>query len=513
MVHRTVGRSDRGARGLAPGGGQPDVGVDIAVGDALVGYPAHWSGVELVVGNPPFATPLRSGAMPPTADAFRAGHRDLLGPYADLAALHLLAAVERLGAGATVAMVQPQSVLAGRDTRALRRHCEQRAPLQALWAAREPVFDAGVRACAVVLRVGSAPVDRVTLAAGVGVDRCPVDGQPGPWSANAALALGAPRLPPALARLPADDAEDAGGGDRGGDPGGGDGSGGGDRGGDPGGGDSSGGGDGGDGRGGGDDGDGPGRRGAGGPPRLGSLATATAGFRDEYYGLVAACREWDGPDGAEPNRLMTVGSVDPLASKWGVEPVRFGGTRWLRPVVDLDALPPRVRTWADRQAVPKVIVATQSKVLEPIVDPTGALIPATPLLAVHAPPDQLALVAAVLLSPPVVAWAWSHWLGTALTVDALKLAARQVLQLPLPADRPAWHRAARRLEAALAAPDPVDDADGDPVAAGRAVGLEVARLMNRAYGADDAVLAWWLERAAHTGRGRRKAEVGPGRRG
>lgn len=410
----------------------------VTVGDALAGYPASWPTEALIIGNPPFGSPLRAGSIPKTVAEFREGREELLGPYADLAAVHLLAAIERAAKGSTVALVQPQSVLSGRDTAGLRAHCAQAAPLQALWTAREAVFDAGVRACAVVVAPGAAPPSSVVLAAGPDVTeieaptgpgcatRTEAKDRPTSWSGLAALSLGAPPLPRELTNRPEAS------------------------------------------------------------PRLGQLITATAGFRDEYYGLVAACREWAGKTDGEPNRLLTVGAVEPLASLWGVDSSKFGRRRWLRPSIDLDALDQKVRTWTERQLVPKIVLATQSRVLEPVVDRQGTLVPATPLLSIHAEPESLDRVAAVLLAPPVVAWAWQQWFGAAMAVDALKLAARQVAELPLPSDTGAWDEAA----AIVAAAAPDEDA-----AAAWDRSCRVAQIMNRAYGADRVVYRWWLERS------------------
>jgi hypothetical protein len=247
--------------------------------------------------------------------------------------------------------------------------------------------------------------------------------------------------------------------------------------------------------------------------RLGELAPATAGFRDEHYGLLAACRESDptddgplageaGPGGGLADvsggpageaggetvgrfaRLVTVGSVDPLSVRWGHAPIRFGGRQWARPVVDPGGLSPKVRAWYGRQLRPKVLLATQTKLLEPVVDRAGRLVPATPLIAVHAQPDDLDRVAAVLLAPPVVLWAWRQWFGTALAVDAVKLAARQVAELPLPADDGAWAEAA-----ALVA-----EADGADPAAAWDLSVEAAKAMTGAYRASDLVFDWWLAR-------------------
>lgn len=428
------------------GPAEPLPALDLVRGDALEPWPRGWRrGRVLVIGNPPFATPLKQGTLPETAGRFRARRSDVLGPYADLAAIHLLHAVEQVGPGSAVALVQPQSVLAGRDTAGLRRHLAAVAPLRALWAAREAVFDAGVRACAVVLDVGGAvePGDAgtadVVLACGPSVT---VEGRrpPASWGELAADALGAPPLPAAL-------------------------------------------------------------RGSGGPGptadprRLGELATATAGFRDEHYALVAACREaavGEEADGKATARLVTVGAVDPLWTAWGTAPIRFGGRDWERPMVDRSALPPRIAAWLDRQLRPKVLLATQTRLLEPCLDRAGTMAPATPLIAVHADPDELHRVTAVLLAPPVVAWAWRRWFGTAMAIDAVKLAARQVVELPLPDDLDRWEEAAALL-ASLAPDDGAAGPDRERIAA-RAVAVDVARLMTDAYGAEPSVLEWWRHR-------------------
>ncbi|MGI9613244.1 MAG: N-6 DNA methylase [Acidimicrobiales bacterium] len=393
--------------------------VDIRHGDSLVSWPADWSGPILVAGNPPFASPLKRGAVPGVAAERREERSELLGPYADIAAVHLLNAVEQAGAGSTVVLVQPQSILSSRDTENLRADLDERAPLTGLWAAREALFDAGVRACAPVLQVGRArrsePV--VVVAAGpdvtVGGER-PAQG----WGDLAADALGAPSLPPLVGRL-------------------------------------------------------------------GDLVRATAGFRDEHYGLVSVCREAEageaGGDAIETARLVTVGSVDPLSLAWGRQPMRFGGHDWDRPIVTRTGLSPRVGRWFDAQLGPKVLLATQSKLLEPVVDRTGDLMPATPLIAIHADPADLDHVAAVLLAPPVVLWAWRRWFGTALTVDGVKLAARQVEELPLPTHQGRWDEAA-----ALIAATDSPDRDG--------LVPQVGAIMTEAYGAGTEVMDWWLNR-------------------
>lgn len=431
---------------LLAGGADPGSvdDVDLVCGDVLTNVPERWCrpGV-VVVGNPPFATPLKAGSIPPAAERLRSERSDLLGPYADLASIHLLHAVEWAGPGSVIALVQPQSVLAGRDTAGLRRHLGELGGVTAMWAAREAVFDAGVRACAPILLLDrprdrssdrATEVSTIRLASGSDVEHrgtATIEAATsGEWTDLAAEALGGPTVP---AMEPA----------------------------------------------------------AG---RLGDLATASAGFRDEHYGLVGACREADAdpPTAVATNggtgRVVTVGSIDPLVTSWGRAPIRFGGTDWERPVVDRAELDAKVGAWFDRRLGPKVLLATQSKVLEPVVDWAGDLVPATPVVSVEPDRADLARVAAVLLAPPVVAWAWRRWLGTALTVDTIKLAARQVAEIPLPADRAAWNDAAALIDDTQS-----DDPSIDPVRAWD-LALDVAVLMNRAYGASEDVVGWWNDR-------------------
>jgi hypothetical protein len=86
-------------------------------------------------------------------------------------------------------------------------------------------------------------------------------------------------------------------------------------------------------------------------------------------------------------------------------------------------------------------------------------------------------VLAVLLAPPISAWALREAGGAALSGDAVKLSATQLRAIPLPAGRADWDGAAVALQA------------GDLLAAGAAMG--------RAYGVD--VLGWWSARLPYRG--------------
>ncbi len=202
---------------------------------------------------------------------------------------------------------------------------------------------------------------------------------------------------------------------------------------------------------------------------LASLASATADFRDQYYGLVGHVS-----DDATGPRLITSGLIDLGRSLWGQRTVRFAKTRYDAPRVALDGLSPAIAAWAASRLVPKLLVATQSKVLEACVDEAGAWLPSVPVLTVtpHAGIDLWDL-AAVVCSPVATSWALSHYGGGGLSHDAVKLSARQLLTLPVPA-RP-WTQA------------------GEALRLGRLA--EYGRTMIEAYCVDpEPLLSWWLNR-------------------
>jgi len=207
--------------------------------------------------------------------------------------------------------------------------------------------------------------------------------------------------------------------------------------------------------------------------RLGDIASATAGFRQQFYGLAPHAIDEAAADERRFPRLVTCGVIDPGRCAWGERPLRFAGRKWLHPRIDIARIDePSLRRWVDDRLVPKVVLATQTKVLEVAVDPEGILLPSTPVIAVHT--DDLYAAAAVLHAPPVSAWAASTYTGVALASDAIKLSARQALDIPLPADSAKWADASEAFRA------------GEPLVA--------AELMTEAYGCDPAVMRWWANR-------------------
>jgi hypothetical protein len=159
-------------------------------------------------------------------------------------------------------------------------------------------------------------------------------------------------------------------------------------------------------------------------PRLGDIATFTANFRDQYYGLVGAVGDHD--DGPP---LVTSGLIDPRRCLWGDKPVTFARQSYARPRVRLDSLSPAMRRWADVKLVPKILIANQTRRVEAVVDERGEWLPSVPVITcVTSEPDR---VMAVLESERTEAWLRAHAAGTGLSATALRLRPGLLADVPL----------------------------------------------------------------------------------
>lgn len=361
----------------------------LLVADALAD-PVPWPLLDVVVGNPPFLSELHAATSRSTRATARL--RSRFGPavraYTDMASLFLLAACDLAAPGATVALLQPQSVLAARDAAGVRDAVAMRGRVTDVWFPTSGAFNAAVDVCVPIIEVGSAEL-------------------PPRWSAHLARRNGVPLVALAAGAV------------------------------------------------------------------LGGEATTTAAFRSEYYGMVDHVHEQADLPGGRP--IITTGLVDLGGCTWGQRPARIGRRSWDRPVLDVDALAGRAAVWARRTAGPKLVVATQTRVVEVVVDETGTWIPGVPLVVVLAPPEQLWRLAAALASPAITAWALQEAAGTALTPQSLKVTAALLRRVPLPSDGAAWETGTAAFRA------------GDLPAYVAAMGV--------AYGASPEVGEWWVERA------------------
>lgn len=424
--------------GLAP----DDLAHVVRIADTLSTGTEHVGVVDVVVGNPPFLSPLRGAAPPAGADPDWAAP---LGTYADHAALFLAWAHHHVDPdGGRVMLVQPASVLAGRDTAGFRELVDSAGELAGLWLDTDGAFPAAVTATAPLLVRGRRH-DEVRLWKGRGVvavtPSSATTGTPPPggpaatraWSDHAAAILGLPDLD-----LPSQ------------------------------------------------------------PGTIGDVASATADFRDQYYGLVGHVVEMaegrnpdDLPEGFAP--LVTSGMIDPGCNAWGRREVRLHKSRWHAPAVDLEALAStELAGWVAARRVPKVVVAAQTRVVEAVVDEEGGWLPSVPTITVTAPPGRLWHVAAALNSPVVSALAMRAGLGTARTLGTLKLSATSLVSLPLPCHEPAWDAAVEHLRrASTAVAREQRDVWRDAMDS-------FGSAMARAYGLPDAevepLVAWWSDR-------------------
>lgn len=207
---------------------------------------------------------------------------------------------------------------------------------------------------------------------------------------------------------------------------------------------------------------------------LGDVADTHAGFRDEFYGMAAGVAE-----GGHGRRLVTAGAIDPLRLLDRAQ--RFDGRRWDDPRVDVTRLDGRAARWAAIQAGPKVLVATQTRVLEVVADPEGELVGSVPVVVVRPrDPARVWHLAAAITAPSASAWLLRRAAGTGRSPDACRPTAALLAALPLPVDAGAWDRAAALAERAQAGQVPVAD---------------IARAAELAYGSRRAdVVVWWEQR-------------------
>lgn len=134
-----------------------------------------------------------------------------------------------------------------------------------------------------------------------------------------------------------------------------------------------------------------------------------------YYLLADHVQERAADEG---HRIVPVGLIDPAHLRWGAVGVRFATRRWDRPVAV--GLP---QSFTAKRLGPKVLLATQTRVLEALVDAAGDLLPSTPVITLRT--DRPWHLAAALTSLVVSALALHRHAGAARSRDAIKLSARQ----------------------------------------------------------------------------------------
>ncbi len=411
--------------------------INTAECNALVDLPSSWpTDFSLIVGNPPFLGQLTSDTSRSSAVTaeLKAEYGALVTGYVDQSALFVELGLRRLRAGGALGLLLPQSILGARDAAEVRRAAADRAQLTTLWVDHDGLFDASVDVLAVVMVARSAgqPAESTTRVA-YG-DRPPVDVATPPPRSWAPL-LAAVQGVPIVAR-----------------------------------------------------------------PRgrhtVGDIANVTAGFRQHFYGIADAIIE-DSTAGAAPAdearggaRLVTSGLIDPLWNHWGQRGVKFAGRRWIAPLLMVNKVAdPAVRAWFGDRLVPKILLASQTPVIEAVVDPDGALAPSVPVISVEPlEADRLWHLAAVLSAPTTSAVLLADAAGTGLSTTAVRVRARSIGEVALPAPSAQWDAAARAAEAAHRA-----WIDGDADAHGQCL-FDLAVAMGHAYQSPPELVSWWMDK-------------------
>ncbi len=407
-------------------------------------------GFGVVVGNPPFLNQLSSATATHrrTAALLRACCANAVGGYADIAVAFLVRSLLLCADRGRVSLVLPQSVLVADDARAARSFVLEHGSLVSLWVSNEHVFeDAGVYTCAPTFVKGgerTVTLSRSSMGAFKDHDPIPLDNdalrEEPTWGRIGAGTIGVPDVVVRHDRSIAD------------------------------------------------------------------VAHATADFRDQYYGLTghllndSDIKHREGEIDERYPRLITSGLIDPARSLWSERRTRVHKMSWLSPRIDRASLAcdAPMSGWIERRLVPKILLATQTRVIELVVDEEGIYVPGVPVITVvPKDPDDLWRVAAALGSPASTMLALRDHFGAAMSIGALKLSAKQALRLPMGQHGAGLEEAADRLRAAHSASD--DEERREHL-------LAYARACRgfTGFSARDSerVESWWIERLTGRPRGR-----------
>lgn len=388
-------------------------------------------GFDAIVGNPPFLAQTHAGTAATSAEIEFRRHNlgSCVSGISDGASHFMLLSLALLRFGGFVSLVQPDSFLASKGSESVRRKIVDQHCLTHLWVAGEQVFEAAVETCSptVSKSAGASAILRRFIGRNwrelSSLDREYVAESPGNWAPLVAEAFGIPSV----------EIVDQ--------------------------------------------------------TTLSEYLSATADHLDQYYGLAGHVVESENAAG-ETAPLITVGLIDPANNRWGRVSTKFNKVKFDGPVVDLESLAvdnPDLLAWARKRLVPKVLVATQTKVLEAILDPSGHLLPSVPVLTVVATNTSLSHVAAAISSPPATAIAARDFLGSALSSDAIKISAKQLSALPAPSVGEAWDRGAGHYLSASKSSTEVD---------WRNHMLSMGQAMCEAYELPDKeeLMQWWTGR-------------------
>lgn len=406
------------------------------LGNSLLDLPADWpNDFSLVVGNPPFLGQLTSDTARSRSEQRELKDRfgALAAGYVDHSSLFVEVGIRHLGPNSVLALVLPQSFLGAESSTGVREAVSRAGSLRALWIDDAKSFAASVEVIAVLAAspgpqsAADAP-ESTRVVVGSGDPHTFPTPSPKSWAPLLARSQGVPMV---SVRSSAN--------------------------------------------------------------RLADIATITAGFRQHFYGIGPAVREAQGELDASAvpaALLMTSGSIDPFAPQWGHREIKFAGNHWKKPWLYFDLIEDaEVRAWFEARLVPKVLVASQTPVIEAIVDVEGTMVPSVPVITIEPKdPRMLFHVAAVVSAPTTCAALVEEAAGTGLSAKAIRVKAKSLGEIRLPPDGDDWDRGAAsgaRAQAAWLSSDLAGHQDAL---------FSLGEAMTAAYGGATDVTVWWKSR-------------------
>jgi hypothetical protein len=349
-------------------------------------------GFDLVIGNPPFLNQLETETSTDSHYSRKLEERfgNTAKGYVDIASLFFIVAAEILKpASGRLCLIQPDSFLSARDSRGVRDMLSQQTSVDFIWLPKEKIFSANVNVCAVaasLIPTTQHTVMRFTGRSFESLDEITLSTtsiqKDGTWGVLLSGALGAPAF-----HLQSNSV-------------------------------------------------------------IGQYASATADFRDQYYPLAPYVHESEGCAGP-CTPLVTTGLVDWMTNEWGRKQTRFNKVSYEAPEVSIRVLGeehPDLYRWSQSRLWPKILVATQTKVIEAWPDVDGVSLPSIPLISVVPFPGYFWMTLAAILSPVTSLVAFERFHGSALSSDAIKLSATQLMSMPAPSNSDLWVESAGILE-------------------------------------------------------------------
>ena len=138
--------------------------------------------------------------------------------------------------------------------------------------------------------------------------------------------------------------------------------------------------------------------------------------------------------------------------------------------------------WLEQKLQPKLLIATQTRIVECYADTKGELLPSTPLISIIPMEEtQLWHLMAAVASPAASAWLTSVAAGTGLSQTTIRIRASLLTDLPLPLPSESWDEGAH-----LARQMQEEQADEH-------ISVRFGEVMNQAYNtASGELLSWWI---------------------